>query len=106
LAVRLPKGLLSTKPVLWTVAAEGGTYEFTLDKKSFGRRGSSKFDVSKYEKDGSSQFQIEIEPGRLVHRVYTGTKWEEADVVEGDFRKPKISFQKDARISTFSFAEK
>ena len=106
-SVRLPKGIIVAKPVIWRIKAGNTTREFVLEKKSFYMRGGSKHEIAAAEKDAALTLRIVVEPGRVVHQVREAdNSWRDLESTAGDFRKVKIQFAKDARISTFSFKER
>jgi hypothetical protein len=113
--VLLPKGVLA-KAVQWTVVgASAGSpslkspgsaaVEFVLDKKAFSVRGGQKVDLSKYEDNGSVNFLITVEAGRVTHQARANGAWTQVNSAEGDFRKYRITFSQGARISNFAFRE-
>jgi hypothetical protein len=58
------------------------------------------------EKDGGVTFRIQVEPGRVTYELRQGNSWQQLEADTGDFRKVKVVFPKDVRISGFSFIEK
>jgi hypothetical protein len=113
--VLLPKGVLA-KAVQWTVVgASAGSPSlkspgsaavvFVLDKKAFSVRGGQKVDLSKYEDNGSVNFLITVEAGRVTHQARANGAWTQVNSAEGDFRKYRITFSQGARISNFAFRE-
>jgi serine/threonine protein kinase len=103
-AVRLPRGF-AARPVNWTIQSGSARHQFVLEKKSFSFRGGQKQDISKYDEDGHISFRLINEGNRVIHEVKAGNSWERLFTNEGDFRKSKVIFSKDARIAAFMFNE-
>jgi serine/threonine protein kinase len=103
-AVRLPRGF-AARSVSWTVQSGSARQQFVLEKKSFSFRGGQKQDISKYDEDGHISFRLINEGNRIIHEVKAGNSWERLSTNEGDFRKSRVIFSKDARIAAFVFNE-